>query len=160
MIKRTVFVAAVAAAMFASSIAPTRAAAADPFVGTWKLNVARSKIQVGTPPKSSVVTIEMVGDKRRLTVHTIPAEGPESRTESVAAEDGKDYPMKGSATVDAVSLVRVAPRVVERRDKKDGKVVATLTATVSANGKTLTVNQKGINPAGQTYANVLIYDRQ
>src|SRR5439155_2376490 len=134
-------------------------AAKDPFVGTWKLNIPKSKFEGGAPPKSSTVTITMVGDKRRVAVRTVPVSGPELSTESVAADDGKDYPMKGSPMVDTVSVIRIDVRTVERRDKKEGKVVATLRATVSPDGKTLTVTQKGMGAQG-LYTNVLFYDRQ
>jgi hypothetical protein len=134
------------------------AAATDPFLGTWKLNIPKSKFD-GPPPKSSTATITAVGDKRKLTVHTVPANGPELNTESIAADDGKDYPMKGSPTVDTVSVVRLDGRTIERRDKKNGNVVATLRATVSADGRTMTIVQRGMNPRGQAYANTLVYDR-
>jgi len=134
------------------------AAETDPFVGTWKLNVAKSKFD-GPAPKSSVVTITTVGDKRKMAVHTVPAEGPESNTESTTAEDGKDYPMKGSMTVDTVAVTKINARTLQRKDKKGGKIVATLRASVSADGKRLTVNQRGTNFQGKTYNNMLVYDR-
>jgi hypothetical protein len=153
--------AAVFAAYLLTSAAVAAAAAKDPFVGTWKLNVAKSKFEGGAPPKSSVATVTTVGqNKRRLVVHTVPTTGPEVTTESTAADDGKDYPMKGSPTVDAVSVIRIDERTIERRDKKNGQVIATLRAKVSADGKTMTVVQRGALPQGQTYTNTLLYDRQ
>src|SRR5437773_11596332 len=148
------------ACVVAIVVAAVAAAAKDPFVGTWKLNMAKSKFEAGAPPKSSTATITTVGDKRRLVVHTVPASGPELTTESTAADDGKDYPMKGSPTVDMVSVIRIDPRTVERRDKKNGQVVATLRATVSADGKTMMINQRGATAQGQPYNNMLVYERQ
>ena len=153
--------AAVFAAYLLTSAAGAAAAAKDPFVGTWKLNTTKSEFEGGTPPKSSVATITPAGgNKRRLVVHTVPASGPEMTTESTAADDGKDYPMKGSPTVDTVSVIRLDDRTIERRDKKNGRVVATLRATVSADGKTMTIVQRGATPQGGTYTNTLLYDRQ
>ena len=134
------------------------AADTDPFVGTWKLNLAKSKFD-GPAPKSSVVTITTVGDKRKVAVHTVPAEGPDTNTESTTAEDGKDYPMKGSMTVDTVAVTKINVRALQRKDKKGGKIVATLRASVSADGKRLTVNQRGTNILGKAYNNTLVYDR-
>jgi hypothetical protein len=136
------------------------AAGKDPFVGTWKLDIARSTFDNGAPPKSSIVTITTAGDKRKVAVHTVSAAGTESRTESTAADDGKDYPMKGSATVDTVAVTRVDARTVDRKDKKGGAVVATLRVKVSPDGKTITVTQKGIDPQGRSYNNTLVYARQ
>ena len=146
-------------AAFVVVAAVVTSAAKDPFVGTWKLNIAKSKFDGGAPPKSSTATITTVGDKRRVAVHTVPTSGPELNTESVAADDGKDYPMKGSSTVDTVSVIRIDARTIERRDKKGGNIIATLRATVSPDGKTLTVTQKGIGAQGP-YTNTLFYDRQ
>src|SRR5947207_2940790 len=95
------------------SVAAAATNAKDPFVGSWKLNIAKSKFEGGTPPRSSTATITMVGDKRRVAVHTVPASGPELNTESVAADDGKEYPMKGSPTVDTVSVIKIDARTVE-----------------------------------------------
>lgn len=140
--------------------AAAAAAGKDPFVGTWKLDIARSKFDNGAPPKRSIVTISRAGDKRKIAVHTVSAAGTESRTESTAADDGKDYPMKGSATVDAVAVTRVDARTVDRKDKKGGAVVATLRVKVSPDGRTLTVSQKGIDSQGRPYNNTLLYARQ
>jgi len=41
--------------------------------------------------------------------------------------DGKDYPLAGVPNADTVSLKRIDTRTTERTDKKDGKVVQTLT---------------------------------
>src|SRR5436190_17830458 len=107
-------------AAFVVVAAVVTSAAKDPFVRTWKLNIAKSKFEGGAPPKSSTATITTVGDKRRVAVHTVPAAGPDVNTESTAADDGKDYPMKGSATVDTVAVTRVNPRTIDRKDKKNG----------------------------------------
>jgi hypothetical protein len=141
-------------------VATAAAEDTDPFAGTWKLNAAKSKFGGGTPPKSSVATITTIGDKRRIVVHTVPAAGAELTTESTAAADGKDYPMKGSPTIDMVSLIKIDERTLERRDKKNGHVVATLRAVVSGDGKTMTVVQKGPTPQGGMYTNTLVYEHQ
>jgi len=158
--RKRVLAALTSACLLAAATAVAGAPAKDPFVGTWKLNTARSKLQAGAPPKSSTVIVTRVGDKRRVAVHTVTAAGSDLNTESTAADDGKDYPMKGSPTVDTVAVTRIDARTIARTDKKAGRVVATLRATVSADGKTLTVNQNGATPQGQPYSNALVYDRQ
>ncbi len=54
--------------------------------------------------------------------------------------DGKDYPMKGDPTIDAVSLQKVSDREIVETDKLGGKIVFVTTFTVSADGKTLVAN--------------------
>jgi hypothetical protein len=53
--------------------------------------------------------------------------------------DGKDYPVKGSYTYNAVSLKRVDDRTIEETDKRDGKVIGVAKMTVASDGKTMTV---------------------
>jgi hypothetical protein len=59
-----------------------------------------------------------------------------------------------------VSLKRIDARTTVHTDKKDGKVVLTLTRVVSQDGKTMTVTTKGTNPQGQTVDNVAVWEKQ
>lgn len=50
--------------------------AADPFVGTWKLNPAKSKYSAGAPhPKDATIVIEEQGDNYLFVKYTVPANG-------------------------------------------------------------------------------------
>ena len=45
-------------------------------VGTWKLNLAKSKYQPGQAPKSATVVYEAAGAGIKVTVDMVPANGP------------------------------------------------------------------------------------
>ena len=63
-----------------TSFAPCIAAvvsAADPFVGVWKVDVAKSLYRTGTPPKSMTVTITESGNDEDTTVAVTTADGTE-----------------------------------------------------------------------------------
>src|SRR6266699_1767749 len=49
--------------------------AADPFVGTWKMNVAKTKYKVGTAPKEQTVTISETGSEMSVKVEGTAADG-------------------------------------------------------------------------------------
>lgn len=132
----------------------------QPFAGSWQLNVSKSKYTPGPAPKSSVVKVEYIGDTRRSIVDSVTAAGQRTRVEYSAASDGKDYPIKGSPDADTVSLKRVDANTIERTDKRSGKVVITLLIRLSADGKTMTVTQKGTNAQGQRVDNTLVYEKQ
>lgn len=51
--------------------------------------------------------------------------------------DGTDQPVSGHPDYDTVAVRVVSDQKIEITNKKDGKVVATLTSTVSSDGKTL-----------------------
>ncbi len=138
------------------------AQAADPLIGTWKLNVEKSTYSPGPPPKSLTVKIEAVENGEKVTADGVRADGQPIRVEYTAKYDGKDYPIKGSAMgADTVSLKRIDASTTERTDKaKDGKVVYTLTRKVSSDGKMMTATGKGTNPQGQAVNNVAVVEKQ
>jgi hypothetical protein len=136
------------------------AQAADPRIGTWKLNVAKSKYSPGPPPQSNTLKVEASGQGEKVTTEGVNAAGAPIKTQYTANFDGKDYPLTGSANADMVSLKRIDARTTVRTDKKDGKVVLTLTRVVSQDGKTMTVTTKGTNPQGQTVDNFAVWEKQ
>ena len=48
----------------------------DPFVGIWRLNLAKSKYSPGPAPKSVTATYEMAGPGYKVSVRAEPASGP------------------------------------------------------------------------------------
>ena len=136
------------------------AQAADPSVGTWKLNVAKSTYSPGPAPKSLTVKIEAAGDGVKITADGVRGDDTPIRVESTAQYDGKDYPITGSPMADTVSLKRLDANTTERTDKKGGKVTQTLTRKVSSDGKTMTVTYKGTDAEGRPIDNVAVYEKQ
>jgi len=74
--------------------------------------------------------------------------------------DGKDHPIAGNPDADSVSAKAIDSHTSDFTLKKDGKVVATVHRVVSADGKTLTVNNKGTHADGKSYDDTLVFDRQ
>ena len=66
----------------------------DPLVGTWTLNVAKSK---GALFKSGTTTIEAVGAGVKFTVEMVAADGAMSQWSFTANYDGKDNPVTGNS---------------------------------------------------------------
>jgi hypothetical protein len=149
----------IAAVALAASVSSAAAQSKDPRIGTWNLNVEKSKYSPGPAPKSLTITFKAAGKGINLTSSQVGADGKPSGTEYTANYDGKDYPIKGSATADTVSLKRIDSRTTMRTDKKDGKVVATLRSVTAKNGKTYTVTVKARNAKGEPVNNVLVFER-
>jgi len=139
---------------------PASGQAADLRIGTWELNVAKSKFSPGPPPKSLTLKFEAAGKGIKVTTNGMNAEGQSTHTEYTANYDGKDYPITGSPVADTISLKRIDARTVRRTDKKSGKVVQTLTSKVSSDAKLLTVTVKGTDPTGKPVSNVLVWEKQ
>jgi hypothetical protein len=136
------------------------AQASNPRIGTWKLNVEKSKYSPGPAPQSTTMKIEASGDGEKATTEGVNAAGTATKTQYTASFDGKDYPLTGSQNADTVSLKRIDARTMERTDKKGEKVVATSTRVVSEDGKTMTVTTKGTNAQGQAVDNVSVWEKQ
>jgi hypothetical protein len=136
-------------------------AQADSQVGSWKLNLAKSKYSPGPAPKSASTKIETVGTGTKVIVDQTLADGTTRHYEFTANYDGKDSPVVGNnPDADMVARTRINANTIQTVSKKGGKVTTTQTSTVSADGKTRTVTTKGMNAAGQTVNNVAVYEKQ
>ena len=134
---------------------------ADPQVGVWKLNVAKSKYSPGPVPTSATTTIEAAGKGTKVSVDQTMPDGSKRQWSVTADYDGKDTPVVGNnPDADTIARTRVNASTVRTVSKKGGKVTTTQTSAVSADGKTRTVTTKGVNAKGQAVNNVAIYDRQ
>ena len=150
--------AAVIVTLLAGSVS---AQAPDPIIGVWKANVAKSTYAPGPPAKSTTTKYEMVGEKVRVTVDSVQADGTTRHYESISAYDGKDYPITGNSPYgDTVARSRIDARTVRSVNKKAGKVTATQTSVMAADGKTRTLTTTGVNAAGEKVHNVLVYEKQ
>jgi len=144
-----------------ADVASLSAQTTDPRVGTWKLNVAKSKYDPGPAPQSQTLKVEASGKGEKITSEVVAADGKRTTTTYTANFDGKDYPITGSALgADKVSLKRIDARTSERTDKKDGKPVVTIRRVVSADGKTMTATSKGTNAEGKPMNNVAVFEKQ
>ena len=80
--------------------------AADAFIGTWKLNEAKSKIGAGSP-KFTTVVYEAAGDNVKVTVDGTDSDGKAVHDEWTGKYDGKDYPVSGDPAADTRSYKKV-----------------------------------------------------
>src|SRR5262245_11458310 len=133
----------------------------DPVIGTWKLNLAKSKFSSGPPPKSQTLTFEAVGQGVKVTIKGTDAEEKPIDIQYTANYDGKDYPITGSNTIwDALSLKRINAYKVESTLKREGKVTATGTSVISKDGKTQTFTTQGVNAKGEKIINTWVFEKQ
>jgi hypothetical protein len=134
-------------------------AAADGFMGTWKLNEAKSKISPGTL-KNTTVVYEASGDNVKVTIDGTDGDGKPTHNEWTGKFDGKDYPVTGDATSDARSLKKIDDHKLTFAVKKGDKVTTTGRIVLSADGKTRTVTTSGTDPKGKKFTSTAVYDKQ
>ena len=134
--------------------------AADNQVGTWKLNVAKSKYSPGPAPKEGTLTVESEPNGLKITIHGTDAEGKPIHMEFAPKYDGKDVPVTGMPGADTISMKKIDDYTVEAVSKKGGKPLTTTKSVVSKDCKTRTTTQKGTNAKGEKVNNTIVYDKQ
>jgi len=135
---------------------------ADPLVGTWKVIPEKSKNSTGQPrPKEEVINIEEQGANLLSTIKGTSATGK-------AYSDQFTLPKGGGH----VTYITTAPSThwgeIKRLDEhtmdatmvRDGKVVGTVHATISPDGKTFTLVGKGTDPQGRSIEYIEVQERQ
>jgi len=152
--------------------------AADPQMGTWRLNEAKSKFAPGRPKNTTVVYKDATGGKVKITTKGVSADGKRTHGEWTGKFDGKEYPVTGDPNADTRSYTKVDDRTMNFTAKKGGKVTVTGRVVVSADGKSRTVTTTGTTgtaePAGRAwqrgdflseqkstkFENIAVYDKQ
>jgi hypothetical protein len=138
----------------------TVALAADPFTGTWKMNVAKSKF-TGQAPKSVTLKYEAQDNGIKWVGDSVNADGRSStHTEYAGKYDGKDYPLTGSQNADTISLKRIDANTYEYVAKKAGKEVGRGRNTVSKDGKTMIRSTMARDASGHNVPLVYLYEKQ
>lgn len=133
--------------------------AANPSLGTWKLNEAKSKLMAGMP-KNMTVAYEAAGDSIKGTIDGVDGEGKPTHNEWTGKFDGKDYPVTGDPNSDTRAIKQIDDHHFDLTLKKDGKVTMTGKAVISADGKSRTVTVGGTNAAGKKMESTSVYDKQ
>lgn len=150
------------AAMAAFSI-PVTAQAPDSWLGTWKLNVAKSKWDSGSSaPKSQTVTqVAIAGGGMKSTVDMVDSQGKAIHTELTTMFDGKPANVTGAADAKTTRVYkRIDKQTYEFATLVNGKVTSTTRSVTSADGKTRTVTASGKNAQSVAYTNVVVYEKQ
>ena len=143
-------------ALFSGSVA----LAADNWLGTWKLNVEKSKASPGPVPKSLTLKFEATKDGTRLTSDGVSADGKPMHGTYTSKFDGKDVPWEGNPEADTAVPKKIDDSSYENVWKKGGKVTITAKAVVSKDGKTLTISQTGKNVKGEAVNANMVFEKQ
>jgi hypothetical protein len=135
-------------------------AAENPFVGTWKENMDKSKLSGAEGLANVTVTYEMDGDTFKASVEGTDPQGQAASFTYEGKLDGTPGTVTGATTFDAISLQRVSSHSIKVTGKKDGKVAYTDRRVVSQDGKTLTISRSGTDSKGKTYHSTMVFDKQ
>ena len=154
MIKTRIAVVAAALSFAAAAVC----FAANPHMGTWKLNEGKSKLVPGMG-KNTTVTYAEQKDKIKITVDGVDKDGKPTHSVWVGQFDGKACPVKGNLPYNSVAYRVVNDRTNDITTMKDGKVGWNGRITVSADGKSRTVTINGTDAQGKKFKGKAVYDK-
>ena len=156
--RKVVFVGALMAG--AVMMLSSSAALADNWIGTWKMNAAKSKFSPGPAPKSQVNKWETTPAGTKFSGEIVDAEGKSIHTSWTSKLDGKDVPYDGNPNADTASPKKIDDNTYVNPWKKGGKPTMESKAVVAADGKTMTITQIGKNAKGEAVNNTVVYDKE
>ena len=146
-------------------------------VGTWTLNVAKSKYVGQQAPKNETRIYEVTYAGVKVSVDGVAGDGSRILYTYTTKYDDKDSPIylalagvgdvadaaEGIGTpngADTIAVKRVDADTTTATLKKAGKVVQTTTTVISGDGKIMTITSKGTNEQGKPTTVTTVWDKQ
>ena len=133
----------------------------DRFVGTWKLNVARSEFDQNHRPTAGtmVVTVDAQGEYLMLA-HGLNAKGePVAERPNRLIPDGQPHPIPDFPGLSVVTTRPDANTMHTEARREDGSVVGGGTVVVSPDGAWLTATNFGYDTQLRQFQQRTVWDR-
>jgi hypothetical protein len=133
----------------------------NPIMGTWTLNLSKSKYISEPPPRSRTLKFEPVGSNGlRLINDAVLANGEKTHVEEDFIQDGRPHALHGSANADTHINVQFDERNTQTINYRGGKPVQVLKRIVSPDGRTLTIIVTRTDANGHPVDDVRVFDKQ
>lgn len=145
------------------AIAAVTGLAADNSVGTWKLNIEKSKYTPAPLPVKSLTSVrEAAPGGVKVTVTGERVDAAPLNSTYTAKYDGSATAVTGTGTpYDSISIKQVNANTFTYNAKQTkGKYRANGRTVISSDGKTMTTTAKGTDPDGKAMVLKLVYDKQ
>ena len=130
------------------------------FVGTWKVDVTKSRYEPGAAPKSEILRFEPVGEGFKVSLDGVNRQGP-YHSEATGKFDGVDVPVVATPARQAAftyAFSRVDGRTWELVIKVNGQRQLVVRNVVSEDGQTMRGVSTVVN--GGQVNQVAIYEKQ
>lgn len=155
---RNAFATTLAAAAIAAALAG-QAQAPSPWIGAWDLDPAQSEYRAGPSAARETITIVPYSGAYKIAINRTDLGGRTVQTETTARFDGTDVPASGFGVPTTRAFTTVDDRTFEIAEKVNGLVTLQRRAAVSADGRTLTLTEHGVDEGGQNVDAVLRFVR-
>jgi hypothetical protein len=129
-------------------------------VGTWTMAVAQSTFDPGPGPKSQIMKIELSGsDAVTVTFDVVNADGQAQHRARTTRFDGTDVAVQGGVPGGTQAFSWIDDRTYQIVGKMNGRPRITTRATISADGKTITMVATGTNAQGRPVRNSVVFEK-
>ena len=132
----------------------------EPWLGTWRVNLAKSTADRDARYKRGTTKIEAWQDGLKVTYDLVGVRGGVTHMEWTGKFDGRDYPVQGVDYVLTNAYSRIDDHSYQITIKIDGVLTATAKVVISPDGKTLTTSTTGNNAQGKSVTTTTIYERE
>jgi hypothetical protein len=144
----------------ATSIWAQPVSASENWVGSWKLNAAKSTFASEAVVRAQTLKFEATLAGIKLTSEGTDPQGKPMQGQYTSKFDGKDVAWTGNPSADMASPKRIDDNNYENVWKSGGKPTMTSKVVVSNDSKTLTVTQTPTAAKDAAQSSVAVYDRQ
>ena len=135
--------------------------AADPFSGTWVLNLSKSTIHPAFKvSKSQIVQITVDGSDFEIEEEVVTDSGERLTMHIKGKFDGKDYPITGNPYVDTIAYQRVDRNILKGTAKKDGKIILNDTSVLSPDGNSITSTLSITDATGKQSTAIAVFEKK
>ncbi len=142
--------------------------AADPIIGSWKLNIAKSKfssakhsmLNLTAPKEQTEVYRELDSDMVELTWKNTAANGAVAKLVFTYPLQGGAVKVEPSDTPITWIQLRVSERVWYATYLFEGKQLLTRYKVISDDGKTMRQTLRGIDDGGKPFEVLLVLEKQ
>ena len=132
----------------------------EPWLGTWRVNLAKSTADRDARYKRGTTKIEAWQDGLKVTYDLVGVRGGVTHMEWTGKFDGRDYPVQGVDYVLTTAYSRIDDHSYQITIKIAGVLTATAKVVISPDGKTLTTSTTGNNAQGKSVTTTPVYERE
>ena len=144
------------------AITAVAALGADNSIGTWKVNVAKSKYTPAPFPVKSLTSVQEAAPDGVKVTNTGERDGSSINASYTAKYDGSWATVTGTGSpYDSISIKQVNANTLTYEAKQtNGKYRASGRTVISSDGKTMTTKAKGTDANGAPMTLTLVYEKQ
>jgi hypothetical protein len=136
---------------------------ADPMIGTWKLNIAKSKLDpIRANLKEETTVFRDLGDQYELIYYDVHVDGSTSSSKCTWPKQGGVRSWQEGGFPKEITIVETKINAAEGFTTvlQNGKQIGVYHWTIDPDGKTWRIGGNGIDTNGKAYDASFIWERQ